>query len=309
MKIIYMGTPDFAVPGLRAVHDAGHEIVAVYCQPPRAAGRGKKLRPSAVQAAAEALGLPVRHPVSLKDATVQAEFAALEADAAVVAAYGLILPQAVLDMPKHGCFNIHASLLPRWRGAAPIHRALMEGDRETGVCIMQMEAGLDTGPVLETRTLPISDRDTTQTLHDALADLGARAMVDVLVLLADGRAKADTQVEHGVTYAAKIDKAEARIDWTRTAQELDRQIRALTPFPGAWFDLDGERIKVHMALPVKGAVMPADTVPGQVLDHDLTIACGADALRIQKVQRAGKAAMEVTEFLRGRPVSPGARLD
>ena len=309
MKIIYMGTPDFAVPGLRAVHAAGHEIVAVYCQPPRAAGRGKKLRPSAVQAAAEALGLPVRHPVSLKDAAVQAEFAALQADAAVVAAYGLILPQAVLDMPEHGCFNIHASLLPRWRGAAPIHRALMDGDRETGVCIMQMEAGLDTGPVLETRTLPIGDRDTTQTLHDALADLGARAMVDVLVRVADGQAKAEIQAEDGVTYAAKIDKAEARIDWTRPAVALDRQIRALTPFPGAWFDLDGERIKVHMALPVKGADVSADALPGQVLDHDLTIACGADALRIQKVQRAGKAAMDVTEFLRGRPVPPGARLD
>lgn len=305
MKIIYMGTPDFAVPALEAVHAAGHDIVAVYCQPPRAAGRGKKLRPSAVQAAAERLDLPVRYPVSLKDADAQAEFAALGADAAVVAAYGLILPQAVLDMPAHGCFNIHASLLPRWRGAAPIHRALMAGDTETGVCIMQMEAGLDTGPVVEVKSLPIGDRDTTQVLHDRLAELGAAAMTDVLARLGDGTVLARPQPENGVTYAAKIDKAEARIDWSRPAVELDRQIRALTPFPGAWFDLDGERIKVHMALPVTAETGADTPPPGTVLDADMAVMTGDGALRIQTVQRAGKAAMDVSEFLRGRSVTAG----
>jgi methionyl-tRNA formyltransferase len=225
MRIVFMGTPDFSVPALDALAEAGHDIAAVYCQPPRPAGRGKKDRPSPVQARAETLGLPVRHPVSLRDAAAQAEFAALGADVAVVVAYGLILPQAVLDAPRFGCLNIHASLLPRWRGAAPIHRAIMAGDAETGVCIMQMEAGLDTGPVLLREAMPIGSEDTTADLHDRLSALGARMIVEALGRLTD--LKAEPQPDAGVTYAAKIDKAEAQVDWTRSAAEIDRRPGAL----------------------------------------------------------------------------------
>jgi len=240
MRVIFMGTPDFSVPVLNALVNAGHDVVCAYCQPPRPAGRGKKDRPSPVQIRAEALGLPVRHPVSVKSADEQAAFAALEADVAVVVAYGLILPQAVLDAPKRGCLNIHASLLPRWRGAAPIHRAIMAGDAETGVCIMQMEAGLDTGPVLLKKVTAIGADETTAVLHDRLSAMGAEAIVEALGALDD--LTPIPQSDEGVTYAAKIDKSEARIDWTKPAVEVDRLIRGLSPFPGAWFGHAGTRV-------------------------------------------------------------------
>ena len=286
-----MGTPEFSVAALDALVAAGHEICAVYSQPPRPAGRGKALRASAVQARAEALGIEARHPVSLKDAGAQAEFAALEADIAVVVAYGLLLPQAVLDAPKRGCLNIHASLLPRWRGAAPIHRAIMAGDAETGVCIMQMEAGLDTGPVLSRAVLRIGERETTGALHDRLAALGASQIVEVLAGL-DGL-EAQVQPEEGVTYAAKIDKAEARVDWTRPAVEVDRLIRGLSPFPGAWCEADGARVKL-----LGSSVVDGPGAPGAVLDG-FRVACGAGAVQISRAQRAGKSAQDVETFLAG----------
>ena len=285
-----MGTPDFSVPVLEALH-AAHQILAVYCQPPRPAGRGKADRPTPVHARALQLGLPVRHPVSLKSAEVQAEFAALGADVAVVVAYGLILPQVVLDAPARGCLNIHASLLPRWRGAAPIHRAIMAGDARTGVCIMQMEAGLDTGPVLLREETAIGATETTADLHDRLSQMGARLIVQALERLADLRP--ETQPEAGVTYAAKIDKAEARIDWTRPAVEVDRQIRGLSPFPGAWCDIGGERVKLLRSRLAEGA-----GVPGQVL-HGLTIACGSGAVEITEAQREGKRPATARDFLNG----------
>ncbi|KPU82319.1 methionyl-tRNA formyltransferase, partial [Marinosulfonomonas sp. PRT-SC04] len=242
MKVVFMGTPDFSVAVLEALVTAGHDVVCVYCQPPRPAGRGKKERPSPVQVKAEALGLHVRYPVSLKGEAEQAEFAALEADVAVVVAYGLILPQAILDALKQGCLNIHASLLPRWRGAAPIHRAIMAGDAETGVCIMQMEAGLDAGPVLMRQSVTIEAQDTTAILHDKLSDLGARLIVHALANLAD--LEPHIQAEAGMIYAKKIEKTEARVDWTRPAVEVDRLIRGLSPFPGAWCEGEGERLKL-----------------------------------------------------------------
>ncbi|MFT5744602.1 MAG: methionyl-tRNA formyltransferase [Paracoccaceae bacterium] len=291
MRIIFMGTPDFSVTVLDALVAAGHAICAVYSQPPRPAGRGKKDRPSPVQARAEALGLMVRHPVSLKDDAAQAEFAAIDADLAVVVAYGLILPQAVLDAPKLGCLNIHASLLPRWRGAAPIHRAIMAGESETGVCIMQMEAGLDTGPVLLRDALAIGETETTGALHDRLSALGADLIVRAI-------AQIDTlvpqvQPEGGVTYAAKIDKAEARVDWSKSAEDVDRLIRGLSPFPGAWCDVGGERVKLlgsHLAAG-QGAA-------GQVLEG-FTVACGTGAVAVTRIQRAGKKPMESVDALRG----------
>jgi methionyl-tRNA formyltransferase len=304
MRIIFMGTPEFAVPALRALHAAGHTIACVYTQPPRPAGRGKKLSPSPVQVEAEALGLPVRSPVSLKGAEAQAEFAALNADVAVVAAYGLILPQAVLDAPKHGCLNIHASLLPRWRGAAPIHRAVMAGDTETGVTIMQMEAGLDTGPMLHKVAVPV-ERKTTGALFEELGAVGAAAMVEVLSDLAAFPPEA--QDDAAAIYAPKIDKAEGKIDWSESADAIERQSRGLAPFPGAWFELDDakepERVKLLLAEVVDGA-----GIPGTVLDEDFTIACGNGALRPLKLQRAGKPAMDRAEFLRGRPVKQGTLL-
>lgn len=301
MRLIFMGTPDFSVAALDALVAAGHEILCVYSQPPRPAGRGKKPRPSPVQARAEALGLPVRHPVSLKGAEAQAEFAALGADLAVVVAYGLILPQAVLDAPARGCLNIHASLLPRWRGAAPIQRAIMAGDAATGVCIMQMEAGLDTGPVLLRGSLPIGPEETAGSLHDRLAALGAELIVAALARL-DGLAP-EAQPEAGLTYAAKIDKAEAKVDWGRSAAEIDRQIRGLSPFPGAWAEIGGERVKLLLSA-VAGGSGPA----GAALDDDLTIACGTGAVRLLRLQRAGKGAMAAGDFLRGFPVAAGDRL-
>ena len=304
MRIIFMGTPDFAVPALAALHAAGHEIACVYTQPPRPAGRGKKLRPSPIQAKAEELGLEVRSPKSLRSEEEQAKFAALQAEVAVVAAYGLILPQPILDAPNHGCLNIHASILPRWRGAAPIHRAVMAGDTETGVTIMQMEAGLDTGPMLHIVRTPIADK-TTGDLTAELAELGAGAMVEVLAALPtyEPQAQDDTKA----VYAPKIDKAEARIDWSRPAAEIVRHIHGLAPFPGAWCEIpvgDGhERVKLLQA-----AEIQANGSPGTVIDESLCVACGAGAIRPIRLQRAGKPAMELEDFLRGRPVEPGTKL-
>ncbi|RLJ40823.1 methionyl-tRNA formyltransferase [Litoreibacter meonggei] len=294
MKIVFMGTPEFSVPVLEAVVEAGHEIVAVYSQPPRPAGRGKKDRPSPVQARAEDLGLVVRHPVSLKGAAEQEEFAALGADVAVVVAYGLILPQAVLDAPKRGCLNIHASLLPRWRGAAPIHRAIMAGDAETGICIMQMEAGLDTGPVLLREATGIGATETTGALHDRLSAIGARMIVDALSRLDE--LAAEPQPEDGVTYAAKIDKAEARIDWTCSSAEIARQINGLSPFPGAWTEAEGERVKCLRAAAV-AQDLPAGEV--QLTGGALLVGTGDGAVSILTLQRAGKKAADAAIVTQG----------
>lgn len=298
MRVIFMGTPEFSVPVLEALVDAGHEIAAVYSQPPRPAGRGKKDKPSPVQARAEALALGVRHPVSLKTDEAQKDFAALQADVAVVVAYGLILPQAILDAPARGCLNIHASLLPRWRGAAPIHRAIMAGDARTGVCIMQMEAGLDTGPVLLREAVDIGAQETTAQLHDRLSALGARLITQALDTLDD--LTPQPQPDAGVTYAAKIDKAEARIDWTRPAAEVDRSIRGLSPFPGAWFEHEGQRIKVLGCTLASGS-----GAPGAVLSADLEIACGEGAVRLTRLQRAGKGAQDAQAFQRGAQIATG----
>lgn len=289
MKVVFMGTPEFSVPVLEALH-ARHEIVAVYCQPPRPAGRGKADRPSPVQARAEEFGLPVRHPVSLRNPDAVAEFAALGSDVAVVVAYGLILPQVVLDAPRLGCLNIHASLLPRWRGAAPIHRAIMAGDQETGVCIMQMEAELDTGPVLMREAVEIGAEETTAELHDRLSALGAQLIVRALEALP---LPAVPQPAEGVTYAAKVDKAEARIDWARPAEEVDRLIRGLSPFPGAWVEMNGERVKL-----LRSRLAEGQGAPGQVL-HGFTVACGTGAVEITEAQREGKRPMPAQEILRG----------
>ncbi|WP_273689949.1 methionyl-tRNA formyltransferase [Ketogulonicigenium vulgare] len=291
MRVVFMGTPDFSVGVLEALVAAGHEIACVYCQPPRPAGRGKKDRPTPVHARAESLGLMVRHPKSLRDADEQAEFAALNADVAVVVAYGLILPQVVLDAPKHGCLNIHASLLPRWRGAAPIQRAIMAGDAETGVCIMQMEAGLDTGPVLLRAATPIGATDTSGDLHQRLSQMGARMIVDTLERL--GGLIPQVQPEDGVTYAAKIDKAEALVDWTRPAPTVARQINGLSPFPGAWCMIGDERVKL-----LRAEAVPGTAAAGTVLDG-FTVACGSGAVRVLDIQREGKRAMPVADALLG----------
>ena len=291
MRIIFMGTPDFSVPVLDALVDAGHDVVAVYSQPPRPAGRGKKDRPSPVQARAQALGLAVCHPVSLRDADAQAEFAAFNADVAVVVAYGLILPQIVLDAPRMGCLNIHASLLPRWRGAAPIHRAIMAGDAQTGVCIMQMEAGLDTGPVLLREAMDIGAAETTGVLHDRLSQMGAELIVQAITQLGD--LSPQVQPDDGVTYAAKIDKAEARVDWNRPTVEVDRQIRGLSPFPGAWCMVGDERVKL-LASRIADGLDAAGTVM-----NGFTIACADGAVAVTRVQRAGKTAMDADQALLG----------
>ncbi len=298
-RLIFMGTPDFSVPVLRALAER-HDILAVYCQPPRPAGRGQALRPSPVQAAAEALGLVVRHPVSLKTIEAQAEFAELGADVAVVVAYGLILPQSVLDLPTHGCLNIHASLLPRWRGAAPIQRAILAGDAESGVCIMQMEAGLDTGPVLLRQATPIGVEETTADLHDRLSGMGATLISQALDQLE--KLQPEPQSDIGVTYAKKINKAEARVDWTQPAKIVDRQIRGLSPFPGAWCLAGAERVKL-----LRSRAVPGDGVPGQLLGH-LTIACGTGAVRVTLAQREGKRAMDGGEVLRGLNLASGTVL-
>jgi methionyl-tRNA formyltransferase len=301
MRIIFMGTPDFAVPALDALVAAGHDIVAVYSQPPRPAGRGKAPRPSPVHARADALGLAVRTPVSLRGAEEQADFAALKADVAVVAAYGLILPVPVLEATKLGCLNIHASLLPRWRGAAPIQRAILAGDAETGVTIMQMEAGLDTGPMLATAATPVGAK-TAGVLTAELADMGAKLLLEVL---ADLPAHPPVpQPEAGVTYAAKIDKAESRLDFAQPAVAVERQVRAFNPAPGAWFAVGGERVKILVA-----AVEAQDGPAGTVMDERLLIACGSGSIRPALVQRAGKGAMAAGEMLRGFAVPPGTILE
>ncbi len=296
MRVIFMATPDFSVPVLDALVAAGHDIAAVYCQPPRPAGRGKKDRPTAVHARAAALGLGVRHPATLKGS--EKEIEAFGADIAVVVAYGLILPQAVLDAPRLGCLNIHASLLPRWRGAAPIHRAIMAGDAETGVCIMQMEAGLDTGPVLLREATRIGPEETTGALHDRLSRMGARLIVEALGRIND--LTPEPQPEEGVTYAQKIDKTEARVDWTVPAEEVDRKIRGLSPFPGAWAEVEGQRLKFLASRVVEGT-----GTPGTVLNDALTIACGTGAVEVLRLQRAGKGPQDRAEFLRGMALPPG----
>ena len=295
-----MGTPDFSVPVLEALVDAGHDVAAVFCQPPRPAGRGKKERPTPVHARALELGLDVRHPISLKSEEEQDAFAALNAEVAVVVAYGLILPQVILDAPEKGCLNIHASLLPRWRGAAPIHRAIMARDAETGICIMQMEAGLDTGPVLLRQATPIGAEETTGALHDRLSALGAEMICKALRQL--DQLQPVVQSEDDVTYASKIDKAEAQVDWSRPAEEIDRQIRGLSPFPGAWTMLDGARGKLLSSRLAGGA-----GTAGEALDDMLTIACGAGAVQITRAQKAGKGAQDAQEFLRGTPVPKGTK--
>ena len=301
MRIAFMGTPDFAVPTLEALIAAGHEVAAVYSQPPRPAGRGKAPRPSPVQRAAEAAGIAVRTPLSLKDADEQAAFAALGLDAAVVAAYGLILPKPILDAPRLGCLNVHASLLPRWRGAAPIQRAILAGDPLTGITIMQMDEGLDTGPMLAMMGTPIA-RKTAGELSAELARLGAEWMVEVLARWAAVGPR--PQPEEEATYAAKIRKAEARLDFARPAIEVERQVRAFNPAPGAWFEAGGERIKLLAAEPVEASGAPGEVLP----DLGLTIACGEHALAAVLVQRAGRAPMSGPELLRGFPIPPGTRL-
>lgn len=302
MRVVFMGTPDFSVPILEALA-ARHDVVCVYSQPPRPAGRGHKERPGPVHAKAEALGIPVRTPVSLRDEEAQADFDALDADVAVVAAYGLILPEAVLEAPKLGCINVHASLLPRWRGAAPIQRAIMAGDRETGVTIMEMEAGLDTGPMLLKRTVPITDETTAGALHDTLSELGATAIIEALDGMVEGELDGEEQPEEGVTYAAKISKAEARIAFDRPAPEVMRHVHGLSPFPGAWCELEGERVKL---LACEAADGRPGATPGTVLDDALLIACAdGTAIRPTRLQRAGKGATDRDAFLRGFPVKAG----
>jgi len=301
MRVIFMGTPEFSVVALQALIEAGHEIACVYSQPPRPAKRGQKERPSPVHAHAEAAGLVVRTPLNFKAEADRDAFRALQADVAVVVAYGLILPQAILDAPRLGCLNIHASLLPRWRGAAPIHRAVEAGDRETGVGIMQMEAGLDTGPVMLEDRLSIGETETTGGLHDRLAALGGRLIVEALNRI--DSLQPTPQPEAGTTYAHKIDKGETRIDWSENAATVKRKINAFSPFPGAWFEIAGERVKA-----LRAATTAASGAPGEVLDG-LTIACGEGAVQLLDVQRAGKKAGSADDFLRGNPIPAGTVLD
>lgn len=300
MRLAFMGTPDFAVPALRALHAAGHEIAAVYSQPPRPANRGKKLTKSAVHLAAEELNLPVKTPLNFKDQNDRNEFDALNSEVAIVAAYGLILPQSILDMPKHGCLNIHGSLLPRWRGAAPVQRAIEAGDTETGVMIMQMEAGLDTGPVRATSKTMIAHKNTAD-LTEELAQMGANLLVSVLQNLETYPAIA--QSEDGVTYAKKITKEEARIDFSQQAQIIERKIRAYNPMPGAFFEHDNIRYRIHSAqlIDVQGNA-------GKIIDDQMTIACGHQSIRPTIIQKAGKPKMALDEFLRGNAFPTGTQL-
>ncbi|MBI5321366.1 methionyl-tRNA formyltransferase [Bradyrhizobium sp.] len=306
LRLIFMGTPDFAVPTLLELVAHGHEIAAVYTRAPKPAGRGMKLQPTPVEQEARRLGIPVLTPSSLKTPEAQDEFRAHDADAAVVVAYGMILPQAILDAPKLGCFNLHASLLPRWRGAAPINRAVMSGDAETGVMVMKMDVGLDTGDVAMVERLTITDKMTASDAHDALARLGADLMVRSMAALERGSLRLTKQSEAGVTYAAKIEKAEAKIDWSKPAPAVLRHIHGLSPFPGAWSEVpvDGEaaRVKLLRCEPAKGT-----GAPGTLLDDQLTIACGDGAIRIVELQRAGKAPMKTADFLRGTPLKPPLR--
>ena len=308
LRVIFMGTPDFSVPTLRAIAEAGHEVVAVYSQPPRAAGRrGLELTPSPVQREAERLDIEVRTPLSLKSETEQAAFRELKADVAVVVAYGLLLPKAILDGTRLGCYNGHASLLPRWRGAAPIQRAIMAGDAETGMMVMCMEEGLDTGPVARLEKVAITPEMTAGELHDLLMQAGAALMVEALAELEAGRLETVPQPSDGVTYAKKIDKAETRIDWTLPASEVDRRIRGLSPFPGAWceFELGGktERLKL-----LRSGLTAGQGEPGMALDDRLEIACGKDAVRLVEVQKAGGKPVTADEFLRGAKIVKGMKL-
>jgi methionyl-tRNA formyltransferase len=300
MRIAFMGSPDFAVPALRALDHSGYTIAAVYCQPARPAGRGKAIRRCPVHVAAYELGLPVRTPASLRnDTEAQAAFAALELDAAIVAAYGLILPQSMLDAPKRGCLNIHASLLPRWRGAAPIQAAILAGDRETGITIMQMEAGLDTGPMLLRQSVPITPETTTAKLHDALASIGANLILDALA----SPPPAVPQRDADATYAPKLSREDGRIDWNKSAASIDRQVRAFDPWPGTITSLAGNPLKILAAKPASGT-----GAPGTVLDDALTVACGSNALRLTRVQLPGRAALDADAFIRGHAVPPGTLL-
>ncbi len=307
LRIIFMGTPDFAVPALRAILEAGHEVVAVYSQPPRAAGRGMALRKSPVQQAAEETGLAVLTPERLKSAEEPARFGSLTPDVAVVVAYRLILPKPILDAPKYGALNLHASLLPRWRGAAPINRAIMAGDTETGVAVMRITEGLDAGPVCLEARAPIGADETAGELHDALATRGARLMVQALSALEGGGLDCRPQAEGGVTYAEKIDPAETRIDWSRPAREVHNLIRGLSPYPGAWFEIDlngkPERIKA-----LRSTLANGSGAPGLALDNKLTIACGEGAVRLVEVQRAAKRPMSADDFLRGATIAHGTVL-
>jgi len=302
LRLAFMGTPDFAVPTLAELIAQGHDIAAVYSQPPRPKGRGMALEPGPVHAFADRAKLPVRTPLSLKGAEEQAAFAALELDAAIVVAYGLLLPKAILDAPRLGCFNLHGSLLPRWRGAAPIQRAVMAGDAETGVMVMQMEEGLDTGPVLMAERVAVG-RKTSGDLAAELSRLGADLMVRALGALERGAITPRPQSEQGVTYAKKISKDEARIDWSKSAAEIDSLIRGLAPAPGAFTEVKGERLKILYAMPVKDR-----GEPGEVITDDLTVACGEGALKLLKVQRAGKGVMEARELLKGFALPPGTSL-
>lgn len=306
LRLIFMGTPDFAVPTLLELVAHGHEITAVYTRAPKPGGRGLKLQATPVEREARRLGIPVLTPKTLRTDEALAEFWSHEADAAVVVAYGMILPQAILDAPKLGCFNLHGSLLPRWRGAAPINRAIMAGDAESGVMVMKMDVGLDTGDVAMAERIPITDAMTASDLHDALAPLGADLMVRAMAALARGGLTLSRQPEAGVTYAAKIDKAEARIDWARPAHAVLRHIHGLSPFPGAWSEvlIEGEAMRVKI---LRCAQTPGSGAPGTVLDDQLTIACGDGAIRIIELQRAGKAPMQAVDFLRGTPLKPGSR--
>ena len=307
LRLIFMGTPDFSVPTLLELVAHGHEVVAVYTRAPKPGGRGMKLQATPVEVEARRLGIPVLTPKTLRTPEALEEFRAHDADAAVVVAYGMILPQAILDAPKLGCYNLHASLLPRWRGAAPINRAIMAGDPASGVMVMKMDVGLDTGDVAMAERLPITDAMTASDLHDKLARLGADLMVRAMAALERSALQLVKQSEQGVTYAAKIEKAEARIDWSKSAYHVLRHIHGLSPFPGAWSEIagggDAARIKILRCELAKGA-----GAPGAVLDDHLTIACGAGAIRILELQRAGKAPMKAAEFLRGTPLKPPARL-
>jgi methionyl-tRNA formyltransferase len=308
LRLIFMGTPDFAVPTLLELVAHGHEIAAVYNRAPKPAGRGMKLQVTPVEQEARRLGIPVFTPATLKTREALEEFRSHDADAAVVVAYGMILPQTILDAPKLGCFNLHASLLPRWRGAAPINRAIMAGDAETGVMVMKIDVGLDTGDVAMAERLTITDAMTAADVHDALARLGGDLMVRAIGALERGMLQLTKQSEEGVTYAAKIEKAEARIDWNKPARDVLRHIHGLSPFPGAWcaMGLEGEQVRVKI---LRCAMADGKGAPGDVLDEHLTIACQQGALRILELQRAGKAPMKAEEFLRGTPLKPPMRLN
>jgi methionyl-tRNA formyltransferase len=306
LRLIFMGTPEFAVPTLLELVAHGHEIAAVYTRAAKPAGRGMKLQQSPVEQQAQRLNIPVLTPTTLKTSEAAAEFRAFDADAAVVVAYGMILPQAILDAPAQGCYNLHASLLPRWRGAAPINRAVMEGDAESGVMVMKMDIGLDTGDVAMAERLPISDSMTAADLHDALAPLGADLMVRAMGALERGQLRLTKLSEQGVTYAAKIEKAEARIDWQQPARGVLRHIHGLSPFPGAWCELplDGEQVRLKI---LRCELAEGSGQPGDLLDDRLMIACHDGAVRILELQRAGKAPMKAADFLRGTPLQPPLR--